>query len=57
MIYLLSYKTVEDIKHNLLAETERNLKIVIQLFSLITELHSFHKHYVTSYKILYPRIP
>lgn len=32
MIYVLFYKTVEDIKHNLLAETDRNLKIVIQLF-------------------------
>ena len=32
MIHLLFYKTIEDIKHNLLVETDKNLKKVIHFF-------------------------
>jgi len=50
MIHLLFYKTIEDIKHNLLVETDKNLKKVILffIFFLITELYSFHEHIATS---------
>ena len=53
MIHLLFYKTIEDIKHNLSVETDKNLKKVILFFFLITELYSFHEHFCHQLKLQY----